>query len=308
MTALLAICRVAATHGRWLLVAGLVAGATLPPLAEFLRGELPRLVALILFLAALRIGPKRALGAGRDLGQSLGFVAVFQIACPLFLTGLLLATGWHSALALALALMFAASPISGSPSITVLTGHDGAPALRVLIAGTALLPMTILPTFWLLPDLAGGSGVYEAAFRLLLLIFVAALLAFLIHGFVFQEPSEAALQALDGVSAFVLAVMVIGLMAAVGPAITGNPLGLAANLLIAFAANFGLQVATFLALKNTALRPQAVGFAVSAGNRNIALFLAALPAAVIDPMLLFIGCYQVPMYLTPLLLRRFYRG
>ena len=83
MTALLATCRAAATHGRWLLVAGPVAGAALPPLAEFLRGELPKLVALILFLAALRIGPKRALGAGRDLGQSLGFVAVFQIACPL---------------------------------------------------------------------------------------------------------------------------------------------------------------------------------------------------------------------------------
>ncbi len=308
MTALLATCRAAATHGRWLLVAGLVAGATLPPLAEFLRGELPKLVALILFLAALRIGPKRALGAGRDLGQSLGFVAVFQIACPLVYAGLLLVTGWQGPLALALALMFAASPISGSPSITQLTGYDGAPALRVLIAATALLPLTVLPTFWLLPELSGGGGVFDAAFRLLLLIFAAALVAFLIRGFVFKEPSEQALQALDGVSAFVLAVMVIGLMAAVGPAITDDPLGLAANLLIAFAANFGLQIVTFLALKNTTLKPQAVGFAVSAGNRNIALFLAALPAAVIDPMLLFIGCYQVPMYLTPLLLRRFYRG
>ena len=66
---------------------------------------------------------------------------------------------------------------------------------------------------------------------------------------------------------------------------------------------------TFLALKNTTLKPQAVGFAVSAGNRNIALFLAA-PAGSghRSDDLLFIGCYQVPMYLTPLLLRRFYRG
>ena len=306
MTALLTICRAAARHGRWLLVAGLVAGATLPSLAEYLRGHLPWLVAVILFLAALRIGPKRALGASRDLGQSLGYIVVLQILCPLIYAVLLVVTGWQSPLAFALALMFAASPISGSPSITQLTGHDGAPALRVLIAATALLPLTVLPVFWLLPELAGG-GIFDAAFRLLLLIFAAALLAFLIRGFAVPEPSEAALQALDGVSAVVLAVMVVGLMSAVGPAITGNPAGLIANLAVAFAANFGVQIATYLVLKNTSLKPQAVGLAVSAGNRNIALFLAALPAAVIDPMLLFIGCYQVPMYLTPLLLRRFYR-
>ena len=136
-------------------------------------------------MAALRIGPKRVLGGGRDLGQSLAFVIVVQIACPLVYAGLLLVTGWQSPLAL----MFAALPISGSPSTTQLTGHDGAPAL---------LPLTVLPTFWLLPDLSGGGGVFDAAFNLLLLIFVAAL------------------QALDGVSAAVLAIMVVGLMAAVG--------------------------------------------------------------------------------------------
>ncbi len=49
-----------------------------------------------------------------------------------------------------------------------------------------------------------------------------------------------------------------------------------------------------------------VPVSVVAGNRNIALFLVALPAAVTDPVLVFIGCYQVPMYLTPVLLGRFY--
>ena len=50
-----------------------------------------------------------------------------------------------------------------------------------------------------------------------------------------------------------------------------------------------------------------VGISVTAGNRNIALFLVSLPAGVIDPVLLFIGCYQVPMYLTPILMRRILR-
>ena len=46
--------------------------------------------------------------------------------------------------------------------------------------------------------------------------------------------------------------------------------------------------------------------AIGAGSRNIALFLVALPADVIAPLMIFIGCWQLPMYLTPVLLPRLY--
>ena len=46
---------------------------------------------------------------------------------------------------------------------------------------------------------------------------------------------------------------------------------------------------------------------IVAGNRNIALFLSVLPQATADELLLFIGCFQIPMYLTPILLGRFYQ-
>jgi arsenite transporter len=32
----------------------------------------------------------------------------------------------------------------------------------------------------------------------------------------------------------------------------------------------------------------------------------ALPAGITDPLLLFIGCYQIPMYLTPILMKPLY--
>lgn len=302
----LSLFRLCARHGRWLLIAGLAGGFALPQLAQLLRGVLPELVTLLLFLAALRLGPRSAVGAARDLGQSLGYIVVFQLLVPTAFAIFLVVIGWTGPLALALALMLAASPIAGSPSLTLLMGHDGAPALRLLIAGTALLPLTVVPTFWLLPDLVLGEGVLRAAVRLLLVIGIAAGLAFLIRGTVLKDPSPQTHQVIDGASAICLAVAVIGLMAAVGPAVYSNPTGLVFNLVVAFAANFGLQICAYLALRNTSFGPQAVGFSVSAGNRNTALFLAALPAAVIDPMLLFIGCYQVPMYLTPVLLHRLY--
>ena len=306
MNVVLAPFQFAARHGRWLLVLGLVAGVALPGLAAFMERQLPFAVALLLFFSALRVGPRQAVGAARDLGHSLYFVVILQVLCPLVFIGALIATGWQSPLAFALALMLTASPISGSPSLTILLGKDGAPALRLLIAGTALLPLTSIPVFWLLPELVGGGGIFSATLRLLALIGIAAGLAFLIRGLALKNPGPAGLGAIEGMAALTLAIMVVGLMSAIRPAITENPSGLAINLTVAFAANFGLQAATYLILKRP-LPQQSAALAVSAGNRNIALFLAALPAGVMEPLLLFIGCYQVPMFLTPMLLRRFYR-
>ena len=48
----------------------------------------------------------------------------------------------------------------------------------------------------------------------------------------------------------------------------------------------------------------ALATSIYAGNRNIALFLIALPDTVAAPLMIFVGCYQVPMYLTPILLSR----
>ena len=83
----------AARHGRWCLVGGLVAGLALPGLALALRPWLPQLVAGLLFVAALRIGPQASLGSLRDLRQTLATVLTYQLAAPLLALGLLSALG-----------------------------------------------------------------------------------------------------------------------------------------------------------------------------------------------------------------------
>ena len=104
-----------------------------------------------------------------------------------------------------------------------------------------------------------------------------------------------------------MAVMVIGLMTSAQAALSSAPATLLVWLGAAFAANFGLQIAAGTVLSRLRAQPVRTAYAIAAGNRNIALFLVALPREVTDPLLLFIGCYQVPMYLTPILLGRFYR-
>jgi arsenite transporter len=98
------------------------------------------------------------------------------------------------------------------------------------------------------------------------------------------------------------------MMAVVGPTLRSEPGAVAGALALAFAASFGLQVLVAAGLRPTPLAPARAAYAICAGNRNVALFLVALPAAVTDPLLLFIGCYQIPMYLTPVLMARLYRA
>jgi hypothetical protein len=297
----------AARHGKALLVLGLVAGIALPGLANALKPHIGAMVAVLLLLAALRIGPRQATGSLSDLGRSTGLALLLQMALPVAAITVFTLAGWTGAIALGLILMLAASPVSGSPHLAIMTGNDPSAALRQLVVGTALLPLTVIPAFWLWPELGGAREVLGAAMGLMALIVVATGTGFALRVAVFRQPSASAILAIDGLSAIVMGVVVIGLMSAVGPALVEAPLYLAAALVAAFGANLLLQVGAASACRALKRDADAAAIGIVAGNRNIALFLTVLPAPLIDPVLLFIGCYQIPMYLTPSVLGRFYR-
>lgn len=291
-----------------MLVLGLVAGAALPQVALAMRPWISEMVALLLFFAALRVGPRQALGALGDAGRAAGLAVLFQVGFPLAAIALLAAFGIAATpMATFLVLMLAASPVSASPHLAVMTGHDPAPALRQVVIGTALLPITVVPAFWLTPAFGGPGAVFAAAGGLLALIAAAAGAAFLIRATVLRAPSAAAIEAIDALSAIALAVVVIGLMSAVGPALRTEPLAFVAALALVCVVNFAIQAAVALAARRLGRGEDAAVMGIVAGNRNVALFLAVLPAPVVDPILLLIGCYQIPMYVTPLVMGRLYR-
>ena len=295
----------AARHGRVCLVAGLVAGFTLPGLAAVLRPWLPELIAALLALTAFRIGPRAALGGLADLGRSGLTVAVYQLALPLAALALFAGLGVADhPLALAVTLMLAAPSVTGAPNFAILLGHDPAPALRLLVLGTAVFPLTVLPILWFGPALGAGAETSAAALRLLVVIGAAVVTGFAFRHFGLRDLTPERTRAADGAAAILLGVVVVGLMAALGPALSQAPLSVLGWLCAAVAVNFGLQIAAAAVLGR---RPDMPGRAIAAGNRNIALFLVALPPETTDPLLVFIGCYQVPMYLTPIALSWLYK-
>ncbi|AHD01552.1 hypothetical protein [Leisingera methylohalidivorans] len=296
----------AARHERAALVLGLLAGLSLPGLAAALKPWLPEMVAGLLFLNAYRIGLRKAAGGLADGIGTLKAIAFLQVALPLLALGLASLFGVaQTPAAVALILMLSAPSVTGSPNITALMSHAPEPAFRLLITGTALMPLTVIPVFLLAPGLGDLGGVLHASARLIGAIGVTVLAAFLLRRLTLPNLRAEQAKAIDGLTVIALSVIVVGLMAALGPALRTDPLLVLQWLGFALAANLGLQALTFAVMRRRA-GSGAVPCAVVAGNRNFALFLIALPAATTEPLLIFLGCYQIPMYLTAILMKPLY--
>jgi ACR3 family arsenite transporter len=298
----------ASNNARLCLIIGLTGGLLLPGFAASLVPWLPHMVVILLTTTALRIGHRAAMGALGDLRWGLGAVAVLQMLVPLVCLALLTLAGLHNTpAALAIVLTSAAPAITGSVNLALMLRLDAGRMMQILVLGTATFPLTVLPVLAFLPQLGPASDVIFAALRLLVVIVLATGIGFLIRHIAFPQPTEGQTKALDGLSVLAFSFIVVGLMAALNPALREGPWLVAKWALLAFAISYMLQLATLLTLRKSRLKSVAGPLAIGAGNRNIAIFLVALPAEIIAPLMIFIGCWQLPMYLTPMLLPRLYK-
>lgn len=298
----------ASTHARACLVAGLIAGLALPGLAAAMVPWLPHMVALLLVTTALRIGYRDSMGAVGDLRWGLGVVVALQIALPLTLLALLHLAGLSGTpAALAIVLTSAAPAITGSVNLALIMRLDAGRMMQILVLGTAAFPLTVLPVLWVMPHLGDPHDVLTAALSLLAVIIAATATGFFIRARAFPKPTAEQIKALDGLSVLAFCIIVVGLIAALTPALRADPWRVLNWVLLAFAIGYGLQLLTLVTLRRSPLKPLTGPVALAAGNRNIAIFLIALPPEIIAPLMVFIGCWQLPMYLTPMLMPRLYK-
>lgn len=294
----------ASRYARPVLVAGLAAGIALPGLAQFLSGWIPEMVVVLLFLGALRLSPTdlRALGSGLPRAARYVFLAQFLLPLTVLTAAFALGAG-QSPVTLALVLLACAPPIVSSPNIAAIMRLDVPTTMQLMVLGSVLLPVTVLPVFWLMPALGSADQILGAALRLVLTILLAGGGALLLRRMAFTSTGPLALQRIDGLSVLALAIFVVALMASVSDAIANATATFVFWVVIAFAANFGIQIA----MLGLGRDPVAGARALVAGNRNVSLFFVALPPDVTAPLLVFLGCYQLPMLLTPVMLARLYR-
>jgi arsenite transporter len=296
-----------ARNGRHGLMVGLVVGILAPEAANLVRPLVLPIILFLLFLAVLRIGPAGVLGTWRGAGfwRALRSVLGMQLAAPVLTALVLIAAGLqHSLWGMGLVILLAAAPITGTPHLTLMAGGNPAPALRQLILGTALLPLTVLPVFWLIPAFGNPVEILGASAMLLGAIALSGGLAISLHLTGIVRPGPRVNARIEALGALGLGVVVIGFLSEVGQTLRTDPLYLALVMGVVMAAVFAIQTAAYFLAMRRPEADDAAALTLAAGSRNLALFFGVLPAALVDDLWLMIGCYQIPMYITPLVLRR----
>ena len=295
------------------LVIGLVLGLALPGVGAVLRPALPGLVVLLFGFALVRIDWPAVAAAFRRPWWIGGIVAVLMVAVPVAVYGVASCLRLPADLTASLVLMACAPPIGSAPNLAFILGLDAAVALNVVVVGTLLMPIIAPPMVFAILGLDLDVEPEIVALRLVATIAIALLLAAGVRRLLGRDRIRRHGSVLDGGTAVVMVLFVIAVMEGVQARLTREPATVLLFLAAACVANFGLQ-ALFAALATLAggrsarvPRRQTLTVALMAGNRNIALFLAALPPESAGFLTLFVAVYQIPMYVTPLFAGRLYR-
>jgi BASS family bile acid:Na+ symporter len=235
----------------------------------------------------------------------LAMVGTGMVLIPVLATPALAALPVAPGLALALCLMACLPPLTSMPAVAGFLGLDRAISLFVMLAGTALMPLSVPPLALLLFGLDLKIGVLEFALRLAGLVLGGVALALLLRKLVL-EPAPHAAPRIDGLAVVILMVFAIPIMDGVLVRLLNEPWRTAGFVLWGFIATFVyIAAATLLFWPFGAQRACTAGYA--AGSRNNALLLAVLPGTVDPDYFLFIAAIQFPIYLTPTLVQPVYR-
>jgi BASS family bile acid:Na+ symporter len=203
---------------------------------------------------------------------------------------------------LGLMLQAVASPMMAAPSFAALIGLDATLVLVTLIFASACTPITA-PVFS--HAFVGASlelSPLTLGVRLFALIVGSAVAGLGIRRFAGAESIQRRTDEIDGLNIVVAFVFVAAVMEHVAARAVERPLtmlGLAAGAVGIFVAVFGMTALVFAWAGRD--RAFAVGFVTS--QRNMGLMLAATGGALPDGTWLYFAAAQLPIYLSPLLLR-----
>ena len=295
----------AARHGGVLLAVSIFGGIALPPLAAATSGFVTPAVALLMTLVLLRIDPAQVLAYLWRPRLFLGLAAWVLLVCPLLVFAATRAAGLDGPLGAAVVLMAASCAATTTPAFARLVGLDAELSLVVAVLTTALVPLTAPPLALGLLGLDLALSAPALTLRLALIVGLPMLAALLLRCAFGPMRLEHAGPALDGAVVLVLVVFAFGVMDGVQARLLTDPAWVAGGIVLALAANLGLNGLTVLVL--WPLGPRlALAAGLLAGNRNQALFLAVLPATADPGVLLFFALGQIPMFCSPFLLRPLY--
>lgn len=292
-------------QGTRAVAASIFIGIMLPPLAALLKPIFAYALFALLSLAFLRVDPVDVRAHFSRPRTVAAASAWMMLGTPLMIGLALLALGLPERLPglyIAMILQAAAPPVISAPTLAGLMGLDAALSLAALVVCTAATPLTA-PLFAML-FVGPGMAISPLALgaKLLALLAGAATVAAVVRHVAGKQWVARQSERIDGLSIVALFFFAVGLMDGVLASIVNEPLKVLGLTLLSFALSLALVGLTTFVFVRLGVG-QALALGLAAGNRNMGLMLAAAGAAVPDLTWLYFAIAQLPIYLTPALLK-----
>ena len=293
-------------HAAGFMAGGIFVGLALPGLAAWLRPALPTLVFLLAGATMIRIDwPEILAHVGRP-GRLALILLWGLVVSPVITAALVTRLPLPAGLAQAVVIWSASPALISAPAIAFLLGLDGSLALVVMVVGSFLMPLTLPPLVLGLLGVHLELGIAALMIRLVLFIGGAVLLAAVARRLLGTARIRRRRDELGGFNVVLLILFAVAIMDGVGAIAMHRPHELLLYVACALAVSLAQQVLGTLAFLWHG-RSEALTVGLVSGNRNMASVWASLGAFATPELTLFFIAVQVPIYLTPALLRPFYR-
>lgn len=293
-------------HARPILAGGIFAGLLLPDLAALLRPLVEAAVVASLSLSLLRIDWPTVVTWGRRPLRAAAGLSWILLLAPVLTFGAVTVLGLPPGLAVALVFAAAAPPVTASPAFALLLGLDAALALVLLVAGTALLPLTLGPVvFWLL-DLELSVGLGPFLLRVSLYIALPFAISAAARRFLRPDWLGARAAGIDGLIVLALVVFAVAIMDGVTARLLADPWTVAGFTAAAFILNLVLQAIGAAAFFWMGWRG-ALTMGLASGYRNMAIMLVLTAGMAGPDMWLYVAIAQFPIFVMPMLTNPLYR-
>jgi BASS family bile acid:Na+ symporter len=295
-----------ARRGGALLGFGVFAGVLIPPLAAATRDVVTPVVACLMTLVLLRVDFAQVLGYLRRPLLVGALLAWVMLACPLIVFAMVRLLGLDGPLGAAVVIMATGCAATSSPAFARLVGLDGEISLVVAVLSTLLVPFTAPPLALGLLGIDLAISLEGLMARLALVVGLPLLVSLVIRRLAGEARLARHGRSVDGAVVLLVVLYGFGVMDGLQAKILAEPLWVLGGVALAFAGNFGLNLLTAVAMRRLAGARVALAAGLLSGNRNMALYLAVLPAATDSRILLFFALCQFPLFLSPFLLRPVY--
>jgi BASS family bile acid:Na+ symporter len=295
-----------AARGSTLLAVGVFGGLFIPPLAHALHWFItPNVVGMMTFVL-LRVDVAAAFGHLRRLSRLAATIAFMLLASPLIVWLIVARAGLDPGIAAAVVIYATGCAATSAAAFARMVGLDPELSLLGTLASTLLVPLTGPPIAYALTgvDLAITVGGFMA--RLALVVGIPLCLSLAIRKTAGPERLAPYGPAVDGILVWLVVIYGFAVMDGLAPRLLADPGWVAQAAIVAFVADFGLNALTALVFLPHGLRAAATTGLMS-GNRNMAIYLAVIPADADPRIALFFAICQFPLFLSPFLLRPIYR-